>query len=231
MDITCKRCGEPIPADDVNLQSMAAKCRACNAVFSIADQVEPASGWAAPARLDVPLPERFAIERPAGGLRISWRWFTPAAIFLAVFALFWNGFLCVFFWGALSGGAGGFAMFASLHVLVGIGVAYWALAMFVNGTTVEASYGALAVRHGPLPALGNLDLPRDGIRQLYCVERVRRSRRSTTVSYSLQAVKADGGSVAVVKGLDNPEQALYLEQELERFLGIRDEGVRGELRK
>ncbi len=231
MDITCKRCGELIPADDVNLQTMAAKCRSCNAVFSIADQIEPAAGWSPRASLDVPLPERFQVEHPAGALRISWRWFTPVSIFLIIFAAFWNGFLCIWISAALAAGAGDFALFASLHVLVGIGVAYAALAQILNRTTVDASFGALTVRHGPLPAARNVELSRETIRQLYGVERVRRSRRSTSVTYELQAIKADGGSVAVVKGLETPEQALFLEQELERFLGIKDEAVRGELHK
>ncbi len=231
MDITCKRCGASIPADDINLQTMAAKCRSCDAVFSIVDQVPAADGWAAPARLDVPLPERFTVERPAGGLRIRWRWFSPAAIFLAIFAVFWNGFVCAWMGIALAAGAGAFALFGTLHALVGLLVAYGAVTMFVNSTQVEANYGTLTVRHGPLPAFGNKDLPRDSLRQLYCVERVRRTRSGSSASYELQAVKADGSSVGVLKGIENAEQALYLEQELERFLGIRDEAVRGELRK
>lgn len=229
MDITCKRCGAPIPADDVNLETMVAKCRSCNAVFSFADQIERSDGWTAAPRLDVPLPERFTVEHPGNALRISWRWYSPAAIFLTAFAVFWNGFICVWVSLAVAGGAGAFALFATLHVLVGVVMAYGALSMFVNSTRVEASYGTLSVRHGPLPAFKKLDLPRDSLRQLYCVERLRSSRRSTSVTYELQAVKADGASVAVLKGLEDAEQALYLEQELERFLAIADEPVRGEL--
>lgn len=231
MDITCKRCGALVPADDVNLDTMAAKCRSCNAVFSIADQVEPDGGLAPRARLDVPLPERFSVEHPGGGLRISWRWHTPTAYFLAFFALFWNGFLCVWITAALSAGAGAFALFALIHVAAGVGLAYTTLAMFLNNTQVDASYGALSVRHGPLPWLGNLQLSRDAIRQLYCVERVRRSRRSAATTYELKAVRADGSAATVLSSLQTTEQALYLEQELERFLGIKDEPVRGELQK
>jgi hypothetical protein len=230
MDITCTRCGALLPADDVNLQSMAAKCGSCNAVFSIADQIAPAEGWSPRARLDVPLPERFTVEHPAGGLQISWRWYSPAAIFLTIFAVFWNGFVCVWISLVLSSGAGFFALFASIHALAGIGVAYGALSMFLNATRVDASYGMLSVRHGPLPAFGNLDLPRDSLRQLYCLERVSSSRRGT-VTYELKALKADGSSVAVLQGLQSTEQALFLEQELERFLGIKDVPMSGELLK
>lgn len=231
MDITCKRCGAFISADDVNMQALAAKCRSCSAVFSIADQVAPATGFAPQARLDVPLPQRFTVERPGGALEISWRWYTPAAIFLTAFAVFWNGFICMWVAAALSGGAGFFALFATFHALVGVAMAYGALTMFLNTTRVAASYNMLSVRHGPLPSFGNLDLPRDGLRQLYCVERLSSSRRSRSLSYDLQAVKADGSAVTVLRGLESAEQALYLEQELERFMSIKDEPVRGEIHK
>lgn len=231
MDITCKRCGALIPADDVNLTTLAARCRSCNAVFSIADQLGVGEGFTPGPRLDVPLPERFSVEHPGGALRVSWRWFTPVAIFLAVFALFWNGFICFWVAGSIASGAGAFALFATLHVLAGVVLAYTALAQFLNTSSVEASYGMITVRHGPLPWPGNQQLSRDAIRQLYCVERMRRTRNGQSVTYELQAVKADGASAAVVKGLTSAEQALFLEQELERFLGIRDEPVRGELRK
>lgn len=231
MDITCRRCSMLIPIDDVSLDIMAARCRSCGALFSITEQVQPAGSWASRAPLDVPMPERFKIARPVGALRVSWRWFTPTAIFLAGFAIFWNTFICFWVTMALASGAGGFALFATLHVLVGLGLAYGTLSMFLNTTTVEVSHSALTVRHGPLPAPGNLALPREELRQLYCVERIHRSRRGGSVSYTLQAVRSDGRSVALVQGLESTEQALFLEQEIERFLGIADEPVRGALPK
>ena len=50
----------------------------------------------------------------------------------------------------------------------------------------------------------------------------------SSVTYSVQLVK-DGGQQALVKGLTDSQQALYIEQELERFLKIEDRPVRGEL--
>lgn len=231
MDITCKRCGVRIPAEDVNIDSMAAKCRSCNAVFSIADQLALPGGPAPAPRGEVPLPERFVVERPGGALRVSWRWFTPAAFIFAAFGLFWSVFICVWIATVLTAGAGAFALFGGIHAIVGAVLVYTAAAMFLNTTSVEASYGSVAVRHGPLPWPGNLSLPTDGLRQIYGLERLRRSRRNTSTTYDLQAVKADGAAVALIRGLTSAEQALYLEQEIERFLGIKDSPVPGELHK
>ena len=39
MKIACKSCGARVPADDVNIDNMLAKCRQCDAVFDISNQV------------------------------------------------------------------------------------------------------------------------------------------------------------------------------------------------
>jgi len=231
MDITCARCGAPIPAEDVNIASLAAKCRSCNAVFSIAGQVGGGPGWAPAPQLDVPLPDRFVVERQGGALQITWRWFTPVAFVFAAFGLFWSLFVCFWIGMVLAAGVGSFALFGAIHAAVGVFLIYTAIAMFVNSSHVDASYGSLSVRHGPLPWPGSRTLPTASIRQIYGVERVRRSRRSTSTVYDLQAITAEGGGVTLIKSLQSVEQALFLEQQLERFLGIADAPVPGELRK
>ncbi len=114
-------------------------------------------------------------------------------------------------------------------VIAGLCAGYFALADTLNTTRVESSPRSVIVRHGPIPIAGNLSIPRDSLRQLYCVERERRSTQGTPVSYDLQAIMADGLSMTLIKGLPNAEQALYLEQEIERCMGITDELVRSEL--
>lgn len=235
MEILCRRCGVRIPAVDVNLNTMAAKCQACHAVFSIADQFGFSSSTSpatAPAPLlDVPLPERFVVEYPAGALQISWRWFTPAALGLVFFAVFWNGFVCFWVAMALAAGEGAAVLFASVHILVGLGVAYGSLTMLFNRTMVEVTHGSLTIKHGPFPVFGYRHLAREQLRQLYGVEATRRSNKRTITVYHLQALTNEHKQVTLIDGLDSPNQVLFLEQEIERFLGIRDEPVKGELRK
>ncbi|MFV9503033.1 MAG: hypothetical protein AB4911_00565 [Oscillochloridaceae bacterium umkhey_bin13] len=233
MEISCRRCGVRIPAVDVNLHTMAAKCQACHAVFSIADQFGSTStlASAAVAPRDLPMPERFVVEYPAGALQISWRWFTPAALGLLLFAVFWNGFVCFGVAMALAAGEGAAVLFASIHILAGIGVGYASLTMLFNRTTIEVTHGALTINHGPLPVTGYRHLPREQLRQLYGVEATRRSNKRTVIVYHLQALSNDDKQITLIDGLESAQQVLYLEQEIERFLGIRDEPIKGELRK
>ena len=93
--------------------------------------------------------------------------------------------------------------------------------------------GILSVRHGPLPWRGNLDLPTDGIEQLFCQNKLRTNRDSdghTTTSrqYEVHAV-IHGQKQKLLGGLHEADQALFVEQRLERFLGIEDRSVSGEM--
>lgn len=121
-------------------------------------------------------------------------------------------------------------MFPLLHVAAGVGLTYFTICGFVNSTRVMANYESLRVRHGPLPWFGNRDVPRLDIDQLFTKEKVVQGKNGPSRSYELHARLRSGRDVKLVTGLSEAEQARFMEQELERFLGIRDEAVSGELR-
>ena len=121
------------------------------------------------------------------------------------------------------------ALFATGHAAIGLGLTYGTIAGFVNRTLIRISPSQLTVGHGPLPWWGNKQLDATGIAQVYCKERVSRGRNGTSITYAVHAALRDGADAKLVDALDSPEQALYLEQEIERFLGIKDVPVRGEL--
>lgn len=121
--------------------------------------------------------------------------------------------------GSTSGptGAGGAA--SSSGVLAGI----------LNRTVISASGSELRVAHGPVPWLGNRGVPVADIAQLYCEEHRSEGKNGATFSYRLSAVGRDGRKLALVKGLPERDQALYLEQAFEDALGIQDDPVGGEM--
>jgi len=244
MDVRCKRCRAAIVAEDVNVERMVAKCRACHAVFDFSDQLEGAAS-ATRTRGKVPLPEHMVVHgaevsalatyRSAAGapaeLTIEWRWFRPAQhLFMLFFAVCWNAFLL--FWYSIAVVARGpwiMFVFPLVHVAVGVSVAYGALTGLFNKTTVAVSAGELIVRHGPLPWRGNHRIPVSEIQQLYAVVKESKGRGGVTHAYDLMAVIAGGRELALVTKLPEPGQALYLEQALETALAISDAPVAGEL--
>jgi hypothetical protein len=234
--VACPSCGTPLRAEDMSLQTMAGKCHACNALVDLRSAVPGAAApavdayAAAPEPLPVPLPARLHVQSRGRDLVIVRRWFTWVYIFLAFFSVVWNGFL-VFWYGMafVSDAPLAFKLFPVLHVAVGVGLTYLTFAGFVNSTTFTVERDHLTVRHGPLPWRGNLDVSTGRLEQLFCTEQVIQGRNGTTVRYGVDAVLKDGTQLKVASGLDEREQALYIEQAIEKHLGIVDRRVRSEM--
>ena len=232
MRITCPSCNAAVAAGDVNLERAMARCRQCNEVFGFAGKIEgtrdPYLGRGLP-RPEIPLPKCFRIEDGVP-FRIVRRWFGPLAFFLLFFSAVWNGVVGAFVVGIVEGHIPKPVLaFLSLHLAAGVAVAYFTLCLFLNRTRVEIDGDRLRVRHGPLPWPGNRDLGTSELKQLWSRERVTRGKNGTSVTYEVHAALSSGGVVRLLSGLDSPEQALYVEQQLESRLGIRDQPVEGEL--
>ena len=144
------------------------------------------------------------------------------------FCVFWNGFLIVWHTIALSTGAWFMSAFGLIHTAVGIGLLYFVIATFCNTTEIRAGSGRLSIRHRPIPWRGNQDIPTPGLKQLFCREKVSRGKNGTSTSYELEAVLDGNTRKTLLKGLNDPNQALYIEQQLEKFLRITDQRVHGE---
>jgi hypothetical protein len=230
LQVTCKSCDAEIPADDVNLDHMMAKCSRCNAVFGIGERGAAATADAeAAVKAEVPMPSGIALEQAGGQLTITRRWRHWLYIPMALFCCFWDGFMILWFGIAIAKGVWIMALFGTLHGAIGLGLTYFVIAGFFNRTVVTASSSLLAVRHGPLPWPGNNRFNARAVDQLYCVEKQRRTKHGYHYVYTVNVRNKQGESKVLVSGLRSAEQALYIEQEVERHLEIEDEAVRGEM--
>lgn len=229
--VACPSCGTTLRDQDMSLQTLSGRCPACDALVDLRAAL-PALGDVAggPEPIPVPLPANLHVEPRGRDLVIVRRWFSWVYIFLAFFCVVWNGFL-VFFYGILVAADApiGFLLFPALHVAAGVSITYLTLAGFVNRTTFLVERDHLVVRHGPLPWRGNVDVSTTSLLQLFCTEQVSRSRNGTTVRYSVEGVLKDGSHLKLATGLDAREQALFIEQTLEKHLGIQDRRVRSEM--
>jgi len=177
-----------------------------------------------------PMPNRISLKSTAEGFVLSRRWFTPAHIFMAVFALFWDGFLLFWYGMVFSTGAPLiFVLFPLIHLAVGVGITYSALAGFLNTTYIELAGSNLLIDHYPLPWTGNRKLPVVSIDQLYTKEVNKRTKNGQTTTYTVCAVMQDGHKLDLVTGLPDVESGLFIEQKIEEGLHIKDEPIAGEL--
>jgi hypothetical protein len=96
---------------------------------------------------------------------------------------------------------------------------------FVNSTVITVESDQLTIKHRPLPWLGNRTLYRNDFIQLYC-EEVRNKNGS---SYRLNAVLQNHKKLKLISGIQDRSQAIYFEREIERFMGIENVHVDGEM--
>lgn len=179
--------------------------------------------------MELGLPDKLELRHEGSGLVIIRKWFGWKVLLTTAMAAFWIGFL--FFWYSTARAFGDTFMllFPLIHVAVGVGIAYNALAGWVNRTRIAVDQGRLSVRHGPLPWLGNKDLDGSTLKQLYTKEKISRGRNGSTTTYEVHAITSTGKNEKLLSGLDTSEQALYIEQEIERYFRIADAPVRGQL--
>jgi uncharacterized membrane protein YhiD involved in acid resistance len=158
------------------------------------------------------------------------KWFSFMAVFLAFFALFWNGFMIVWMTMAISSGVWIMAAFGCIHAAVGICMAYFAVASFVNKTDISVDPNYLKVRHYPLPWKGATEIRVHSIKQLYCKEKISRSKNGVNVTYQVNVITEDNREQKLLSGLQDSSQAHYIEKEIEAVLGIQNQAVSGEFR-
>lgn len=184
-----------------------------------------------PRSLAVATPEKWVVQATPGSLLVRWKWFTWPAIFFIPFTLFWNGIMLTMAFGVTEGFTHPERLLFGLvlpHVWVGVGLAYYSVAMLFNSTTVNFANGTLQVTHGPIPWWGKRRLPVRDLSQLFVVEKRGNKGR---VTFELCGLLADGKSVSILRGLSDEIQARFLEVRLEQVLGIVDRPVAGEVKR
>jgi hypothetical protein len=225
--LKCPSCAALLGERDLDAARGLAKCGHCGALMAL-----PAAS-AAPgtrARGEVPLPARIQLEETLRGVVIRRRWFSPMYVVLIPFCLVWNAFLVFWYSKATDADAPWiFVVFPLGHVAVGAYLAYFTLAGLMNTTEIAVEGGALAVRHGPMPWPGQRTLERDSVRQLYSKEKIHRGKCGSHSTYELWTALADGKAVKLAGVGGEADQALYLEQRIERALALPDQPVAGEL--
>ena len=243
MQITCRSCETAVPADDVNLETVLAKCRHCHAVFDFSAQVRgsaPASEVKKKRDLgELPMPKGLVVDDGGSVLTITRKWGRGPAIFFLIFSGFWNMIVGVFVVAGIAGAfnepkageMGGWFIWVFLtpFIAVGLGTGYAALALLLNRTTIRVDGSTLTVDHAPFRWPGRRSIDTYSLDQLYCQEYVAYKQNNVPqYRLAIHALQKDGTRVKLLGGIENAGQAIYLERLLEKHLGIEDRPVRDE---
>lgn len=170
------------------------------------------------------------MEETGEGLALVRRWYSSKFIIFIICCVFGDGFLIFWYSAALRPGTSVILVIAPiLHVIACALLNYCTLAGIMNRTRIAIGIDDLSIRHAPIPWPGNRSIPRTDLERLFVEERVYRNK-GPYYTYGLNAVLKDGARVKLLSGLEDPEQALFLEQEIEARLGIQDRKTPDELR-
>ncbi|MBX2880160.1 MAG: hypothetical protein KTR32_09530 [Granulosicoccus sp.] len=230
--LICRNCGAGLEAERIDTSLGVVTCSHCGSLHEIPNELPADSPgtkadtpYVKPAPKDVALPSRFNVQRAANSMEVSW----PAGGLFhgLVLSLIAAGFAHV----ALNSGM--------LFLLAGsAGILYFALVRAFNKHRIRVDSARLQVTQGPFPWPGSRKLDASDIEQLYATEHETRTtnenrdnlRNRVRKYYKLTANTRNNERITILGGLGDPHQALWLEREIERLLGIVDRQVAGEMR-
>ena len=171
------------------------------------------------------MPPGFSVSGGGQHFAVSWTWRSASSMVLLGVACFWNVIVFRHFI------ADGFDLVRLAFMVIGLGFLYRGIAGVVNATTISADEKWLKVHHSPLPWFPAPTIDSSSIEQLFVSEGFTETRDGNkTPYYILNAVLRDNSFKQLSNSLPTIEPALFLEQEFERTLRIRDRPVAGEVR-
>lgn len=183
-----------------------------------------------PETMEIGLPDKMQAYQDGMDLVIVRRWFGATTVILTAFAAVWDGFMVFWYSHTPNNAPSLFFWFPLLHVGAGIYLTYRALAGWLNRTHLRVGQGRLSVRTAPLPFFNNRSIGATTVKQLYSKSQTHSGGEGGSwTSYSLHVVTNDGRNIKLVSDLESSEQAIFLEQEIEKRLGIVNVHVPGQI--
>ncbi len=149
-------------------------------------------------------------------------------LIIVVCAIVWNGFLVKQYFNVNEN-----TPFPA--IFIGVGLAYYAVVEWLNKMHIYVSDKKIAIKHKPVPWFGNREIPVSNIKQLYAKEEIDDSGEEKWVNYEIHAVTRSGDKIKIAGWQVGSEQALmrdqalFIARQVESYLNIKHEPVKGEL--
>jgi hypothetical protein len=184
---------------------------------------------------EIGIPDSIKSDKNFQQLRITRKWFGFKFILLTLFIIIWDAFLINWYVMAFSSSFQGtfnyiIFLFPLLHVSFGLGMTYYVVAGYINKTMIYVDFNSITIRHGPVPFWGNKRVSSKTVTQLYCKRDEYFGSYRGYGTFAVRAITNEQRNIKLLTGLDTSEQALFIEQEIEKFLNIEDKPVKGEIR-
>ena len=224
--LTCPKCNHFISGKDINVESTIAKCGHCDHVFGFEYDSKTEK-----LRSSQLIPDGIEVLKLRSELDMRLKWIDTTSkggrAFITLFAGFWNLMVLPFALFALLSGAWQILLFLSLHLIVGLGLLWHLACVYMNRTSISVTKHKLKVRTFPIRHFlwKNKEIDVNSIEQLYVTKYVESTTNGNpNYAYALYAILDDHSKVALLSGMNRPTQ-VYIEREIENYLGIKNRKV------
>ena len=245
----CPVCGAKAQAIEGH-EPLRAHCAECETIFdpqrTALQRIAAADRERALVRKIHYTPDNLAVKRravaPSGSgyrhealvrddLEIEWRWNSGKHVGILAFAVLWNLFITIWYgFLLLADGPILMLLFGLPFVAVGLFMGYYGLVTRVNATRIELVGDRLRAIQGPLKWRAPKELVADEVVQLFTTKgEIYRQNDVPVYGYTVKAKLQNGRTFDLVPNMDTPEQALWVEQQIEDCLGLVDVAEPGEL--
>ena len=155
-------------------------------------------------------------------IEITHRWFGCHVVSYTFSAIFWNTVLVILYISAIRDGdiKDWFILFSLGHIIAGVCMAYYAIAGWFNQTCIFVDSIQIAVRHKPFPWAGR-EIDVSEVKQLY-TKRASHSKNGSDYTYGVHVITHSGKDKKLVEGLESNKHAVFIRQEIEKYLNIVD---------
>lgn len=232
MHLNCPDCNHSFQTEDKAVVVTVIKCKSCNNIFEYTDQLKAAG-------LPIPYKKKSGIIISKGiemnqlkeemEIKIDWNEVTSS--FSIWFGIYWNLFLLFVTYLLVTGDSDVklfFALFLIPFYLVGIKFIYRILVYLYNTTFITVNKEMINVEHTPI----NFYLFKDhhlmthAIEQLFVrKEQIGEKGNEHVYAWCVDVEMKDGEMITLMKDLKEEKYAFYIEQEIEKYLGIKDRSV------
>lgn len=172
------------------------------------------------------LPEEISFTNSQNGLTIEKKWFEYGRFLQLVFAFIINvsaGFalyqlIYTKATGILLAGLIAVGIVVCVLQFTGLWMLYKAVCGFFNTTIIKIDNSTISIHFKPFPWFGAKTIKRDDIVQFNVIEKDYSDAVVNHVAYQLQVVIKNSDPVFLLKNLETPEQAQFIEEKIEQLL-------------
>ncbi len=172
--------------------------------------------------MDVGIPIQITVRKDPDHLQITRTWFERKYVWLTPFVVVWDAFI---FWGCKKTFSAAqidlfVVLFLPLFVCLAVFLTYMWLAGFLNKTKIDVTRNVISVKHGPVPVWGNKRISSRELSRLDYKSEKWRNGIYWIDLISVLAKMSNQSSITLLSGLKDVNQAMFIKQEVESFLGV-----------